>query len=111
MHYEEHEKRAWSVDFSKADPTRLASGGDDGCVKLWSISQVSHCLGFSGLRDVGSPLGSWSKTPDEGNLARKSGITCLVLECRNGLALLGWFRGCPLSVQAGSICGLWAPKE
>lgn len=40
MHYEEHEKRAWSVDFSKADPTRLASGGDDGCVKLWSISQV-----------------------------------------------------------------------
>lgn len=46
MHYEEHEKRAWSVDFSKADPTRLASGGDDGCVKLWSISQVSHFLGF-----------------------------------------------------------------
>jgi WD40 repeat protein len=41
MHYEEHEKRAWSVDFSKADPTRLASGGDDGCVKLWSISQVT----------------------------------------------------------------------
>ncbi|KAI7732987.1 hypothetical protein M8C21_024978, partial [Ambrosia artemisiifolia] len=26
----EHEKRAWSVDFSSADPTLLASGSDDG---------------------------------------------------------------------------------
>lgn len=25
----EHEKRAWSVDFSESDPQRLASGGDD----------------------------------------------------------------------------------
>eukprot|EP00850_Spirogloea_muscicola_P010076 SM000058S18506 [mRNA] locus=s58:255014:258826:- [translate_table: standard] len=39
IEYEEHEKRAWSVDFSRADPTRLASGSDDGSVKLWSISQ------------------------------------------------------------------------
>ncbi|XP_024377593.1 protein SPA1-RELATED 4 isoform X1 [Physcomitrium patens] len=39
--YEEHEKRAWSVDFSKADPTKLASGSDDGTVKLWSINQES----------------------------------------------------------------------
>lgn len=38
--YEEHEKRAWSVDFSKAYPTKLASGSDDGTVKLWSINQV-----------------------------------------------------------------------
>ncbi|XP_024363283.1 protein SPA1-RELATED 3 isoform X2 [Physcomitrium patens] len=37
--YEEHEKRAWSVDFSKAYPTKLASGSDDGTVKLWSINQ------------------------------------------------------------------------
>lgn len=29
MQFEEHEKRAWSVDFCKADPTRLASGSDD----------------------------------------------------------------------------------
>lgn len=41
LEYEEHEKRAWSVDFSRADPTKLASGSDDGCVKLWSINQVS----------------------------------------------------------------------
>ena len=26
---EEHEKRVWSVDFSKCDPTQLASGSDD----------------------------------------------------------------------------------
>jgi WD40 repeat protein len=41
MEYEEHEKRAWSVDFSRADPTKLASGSDDGTVKLWSINQES----------------------------------------------------------------------
>jgi len=42
MEYEEHEKRAWSVDFSKADPQKLASGSDDGTVKLWSINQVLY---------------------------------------------------------------------
>ncbi|KAL1813063.1 hypothetical protein ACET3Z_023128 [Daucus carota] len=35
----EHEKRVWSVDFSLADPTMLASGSDDGSVKLWNINQ------------------------------------------------------------------------
>ncbi|KAJ9537491.1 hypothetical protein OSB04_030224 [Centaurea solstitialis] len=35
----EHERRVWSVDFS-ADPTLLASGGDDGFVKLWNINQA-----------------------------------------------------------------------
>ncbi|CAN6443632.1 unnamed protein product [Victoria cruziana] len=35
----EHERRVWSVDFSQADPTRLASGSDDGAVKLWNINQ------------------------------------------------------------------------
>ncbi|KAD6794534.1 hypothetical protein R6Q59_021490 [Mikania micrantha] len=34
----EHERRAWSVDFS-ADPKLLASGSDDGSVKLWNINQ------------------------------------------------------------------------
>ncbi|KAH9322403.1 hypothetical protein KI387_017042 [Taxus chinensis] len=37
--FPEHEKRVWSVDFSQSDPTRLASGGDDGMVKLWSTNQ------------------------------------------------------------------------
>lgn len=35
----EHERRVWSVDFSLADPTKLASGSDDGTVKLWNINQ------------------------------------------------------------------------
>lgn len=29
MEYEEHEKRAWSVDFSSTDPSMLVSGSDD----------------------------------------------------------------------------------
>ncbi|XP_022995466.1 protein SPA1-RELATED 2-like [Cucurbita maxima] len=37
--FKEHEKRAWSVDFSKVHPTKLASGSDDCAVKLWSISE------------------------------------------------------------------------
>ncbi|XP_019055124.1 PREDICTED: protein SPA1-RELATED 4-like isoform X3 [Nelumbo nucifera] len=35
----EHERRVWSIDFSSADPTRLASGSDDGAIKLWNINQ------------------------------------------------------------------------
>ncbi|XP_071730687.1 protein SPA1-RELATED 2-like [Rutidosis leptorrhynchoides] len=38
-HRLEHERRAWSVDFSRVDPTKLASGGDDCYVKLWSINE------------------------------------------------------------------------
>ncbi|KAK1285454.1 hypothetical protein QJS10_CPB20g02067 [Acorus calamus] len=48
--YAEHRRRAWSVDFSQVDPTRLASGGDDCSVKLWSINEFSshstHLLAF-----------------------------------------------------------------
>ncbi|TKY66516.1 SPA1-RELATED 3 protein [Spatholobus suberectus] len=36
----EHEQRVWSIDFSSADPTLLASGSDDGSVKLWNINQA-----------------------------------------------------------------------
>lgn len=41
--YTEHNKRAWSVDFSQLDPTKLASGSDDCSVKLWSINE-RNCL-------------------------------------------------------------------
>jgi len=34
MEYEEHEKRAWSVDFSQTEPSLLVSGSDDGKVHL-----------------------------------------------------------------------------
>ncbi|KZV23229.1 hypothetical protein F511_05068 [Dorcoceras hygrometricum] len=40
MEMREHERRVWSVDFSVADPTMLASGSDDGTVKLWNINQA-----------------------------------------------------------------------
>ena len=40
MEMKEHEKRVWSVDYSLADPTKLASGSDDGAVKLWNINQA-----------------------------------------------------------------------
>lgn len=41
--YAEHEKRAWSVDFSLLDPMKLATGSDDCSVKLWSINE-RNCL-------------------------------------------------------------------
>ncbi|KAK4789111.1 hypothetical protein SAY86_020430 [Trapa natans] len=37
--YNEHEKRAWCVDFCLVDPTRFASGSDDCSVKLWRINE------------------------------------------------------------------------
>ncbi|XP_073393412.1 E3 ubiquitin-protein ligase COP1 isoform X1 [Physcomitrium patens] len=44
MEYEEHEKRAWSVDFSRTDPTMLVSGSDDGKASLWCTRQESSVL-------------------------------------------------------------------
>ncbi|CAG7862582.1 unnamed protein product [Brassica rapa] len=46
-HFIEHEKRAWSVDFSEACPTKLASGSDDCSVKLQSscLNVQRNCLG------------------------------------------------------------------
>ncbi|RUP45341.1 WD40-repeat-containing domain protein [Jimgerdemannia flammicorona] len=43
LHFDEHERRAWSVDFSRADPTRLASGSDDSRVKIWSTNHKRSC--------------------------------------------------------------------
>ena len=40
MEMREHERRVWSIDYSSADPTMLASGSDDSSVKLWSINQA-----------------------------------------------------------------------
>eukprot|EP00245_Coleochaete_scutata_P005984 TRINITY_DN20054_c0_g1_i1.p1 TRINITY_DN20054_c0_g1~~TRINITY_DN20054_c0_g1_i1.p1 ORF type:complete len:662 (+),score=133.07 TRINITY_DN20054_c0_g1_i1:215-2200(+) len=44
MEYEEHEKRAWSVDFSRTEPTQLVSGSDDGKVKLWCMRQEASVV-------------------------------------------------------------------
>lgn len=45
MEYEEHEKRAWSVDFSRTEPSMLVSGSDD-CkvVGIWNLWEMEHCV-------------------------------------------------------------------
>ncbi|KAI9177683.1 hypothetical protein LWI28_018074 [Acer negundo] len=44
MEYEEHEKRAWSVDFSCTEPSMLVSGSDDCKVKVWCTKQEASVL-------------------------------------------------------------------
>ncbi|XP_048327900.2 E3 ubiquitin-protein ligase COP1 [Ziziphus jujuba] len=44
MEYEEHEKRAWSVDFSRTEPSMLVSGSDDCKVKVWCTKQEASVL-------------------------------------------------------------------
>ncbi|XP_027087947.1 E3 ubiquitin-protein ligase COP1 isoform X2 [Coffea arabica] len=44
MEYEEHEKRAWSVDFSRTEPSMLVSGSDDCKVKIWCTNQEASVL-------------------------------------------------------------------
>ncbi|CAK7351561.1 unnamed protein product [Dovyalis caffra] len=44
MEYEEHEKRAWSVDFSQTEPSMLVSGSDDCKVKIWCTKQEASVL-------------------------------------------------------------------
>lgn len=50
MEMREHERRVWSVDFSLADPTMLASGSDDGSVKLWNINQANFFFALGGCQ-------------------------------------------------------------
>ncbi|XP_076924829.1 E3 ubiquitin-protein ligase COP1-like [Bidens hawaiensis] len=42
--YEEHEKRVWSVDFSRIEPSMLVSGSDDCKVKIWCTRQESSAI-------------------------------------------------------------------
>ncbi|XP_075487255.1 E3 ubiquitin-protein ligase COP1-like [Primulina tabacum] len=44
VEYEEHEKRAWSVDFSRTEPSMLVSGSDDCKVKVWCTNQEASVL-------------------------------------------------------------------
>ncbi|KAJ2379951.1 hypothetical protein H4S02_006921, partial [Coemansia sp. RSA 2611] len=48
----EHEKRAWSLDFSNVDPTRLCSGSDDGKVKIWTTNRRSSVMTIEGKANV-----------------------------------------------------------
>lgn len=44
MEYEEHEKQAWSVDFSRSEPSMLVSGSSDCKVKIWCTNQEASVL-------------------------------------------------------------------
>lgn len=48
----EHERRAWSVDFSRVDPIKLASGSDDCSVKLWSINEKKSLATIKSVANV-----------------------------------------------------------
>ena len=52
LEYDEHEKRAWSVCFSKTDPCLLASGSDDGTVKIYSTKQNRSVLTVETVANV-----------------------------------------------------------
>ncbi|KJE98268.1 photoregulatory zinc-finger protein COP1, variant [Capsaspora owczarzaki ATCC 30864] len=45
--FQEHEKRAWTVDFAQTDPTRLASGSDDSRVLIWSTTAAQSMLNIT----------------------------------------------------------------
>ena len=40
--YDDHSRRVWSVDFSRADPLRFASGSDDATVRVWSVNDPTQ---------------------------------------------------------------------
>ncbi|KAJ1991351.1 hypothetical protein H4R33_001367 [Dimargaris cristalligena] len=50
--WSEHAKRIWSLDFSRTDPNRLASGGDDTKVKIWCMRQSQSALTLDGRANV-----------------------------------------------------------
>jgi len=50
--YDEHERRAWSVHYCPAKPTQLASGSDDGRVKIWSTGSPSSLLTIENRANV-----------------------------------------------------------
>ncbi|XP_015878256.2 E3 ubiquitin-protein ligase COP1-like isoform X3 [Ziziphus jujuba] len=57
MEYEEHEKRAWSVDFSHTEPSMLVSGSDD-C----KVGSADHHTHYYDLRNISQPLHTFSGT-------------------------------------------------
>lgn len=50
--FEEHDRRAWSVDYSKVDPTRLATGSDDHRVKIWSLNTRGSVCTIDGKANI-----------------------------------------------------------
>ncbi|PVV04608.1 hypothetical protein BB560_000899 [Smittium megazygosporum] len=50
--FNEHEKRAWSVDFSKSDWNLLSSGSDDGKVKIWNLNSRNSVITIQGKANI-----------------------------------------------------------
>lgn len=50
--FQEHEKRCWSVDFNKIDPNLVASGSDDGKVKIWSTNMKPSVATLNGGANI-----------------------------------------------------------
>eukprot|EP00049_Salpingoeca_infusionum_P012088 m.214393 g.214393 ORF g.214393 m.214393 type:complete len:688 (+) comp15101_c0_seq3:73-2136(+) len=50
--FEEHEKRAWSVDSSASDPYMLASGSDDVQVKVWKTNEKKSVITIKSKANV-----------------------------------------------------------
>ncbi|OLY85731.1 E3 ubiquitin-protein ligase COP1 [Smittium mucronatum] len=52
VQFNEHEKRTWSVDFSKTEPNRLCSGSDDCRVKIWNLNNRRSNMTIEGKANV-----------------------------------------------------------
>ncbi|KAL0305972.1 UNVERIFIED_CONTAM: E3 ubiquitin-protein ligase COP1 [Sesamum radiatum] len=72
MEYEEHDKRAWSVDFSHTEPSMLVTGSDD-C----KVGSADHHIHYYDLRKISQPLHIFSGIGRlyrmEGEIIAKSG--------------------------------------
>lgn len=85
LQYEEHSKRAWSVDFCRPDPSRLASGSDDGTVRLWTIHQEASV----GVLDVRHNVCSVQFSPEQGHLLA-AGCVNHKVRCGGWGGVRGW---------------------
>lgn len=65
MEYEEHEKRAWSVDFSRTEPSMLISGSDDCKVFENADSLICPLKGQSYEILINTAMWNWGFLPME----------------------------------------------
>ncbi|KAL8506811.1 hypothetical protein ACS0TY_017630 [Phlomoides rotata] len=63
LEYEEHERRAWCVDFSPVEPSMLVSGSDDCKVKIWCTKQESSVFNI----DMKANICSVKYNPESSN--------------------------------------------